>query len=93
MTDYKTKEEERQEVKELRIGLHLQTAAAESYRKHCGPNAVACADGDLLGEALRAIRAILEMPIYSSTPSQQRRVDAHREQLKAVLAKAKGEKP
>lgn len=34
----------------------LQNASASSYRKHCGPRAVECAEGDLLGEAIEALK-------------------------------------
>ena len=33
--------------------------AAESYRKHFGPNAVSAAEGDALGDALKAIELLL----------------------------------
>ena len=35
-------------------------AAVTSYDRHCGPNAVAAAEADLLGQALAACRAVVE---------------------------------
>jgi len=35
---------------------HLITSAVNSYAKHCGPNAIQCAEDDLLGQALDALR-------------------------------------
>lgn len=35
----------------------LITASVNSYAKHCGPNAIQCAEDDLLGEALDLLQA------------------------------------
>jgi hypothetical protein len=32
------------------------SAAVNSYAKHCGPSAIQCAEDDLLGQALEALR-------------------------------------
>ncbi len=37
----------------------LLTAAYNSYDKHCGPRAVECAEGNLLGELLRVCRLLV----------------------------------
>lgn len=39
--------------------FRLLTAAYTSYDKHCGARAVECAEADLLGEALGALRKLL----------------------------------
>lgn len=33
-------------------------ASVNSYARHCGPNAIQCAEGDLLGEALDALKQV-----------------------------------
>ena len=38
--------------------LRLRTEATASYQRHCGPRAVECAEGDLLGEALQALHGV-----------------------------------
>lgn len=43
---------------EADANTRLIKAACNSYDKHCGPNAVECAEGDLLGEALEVCRAL-----------------------------------
>src|SRR3546814_8559715 len=47
------------DLKSLHASERLRALAAQSYRKHFGPHAIAAAEGDLLGEALEAIRAAL----------------------------------
>src|SRR3546814_11518613 len=47
------------DLKSLHASERLRALAAQSYRKHFGPHAIAAAEGDLLGEALEAIRATL----------------------------------
>lgn len=37
----------------------LLAAAYTSYDKHCGPRAVECAEGDLLGELIGALKALV----------------------------------
>ena len=37
----------------------LIVASANSYGKHCGPNAIQCAEDDLLGLALDALRSMV----------------------------------
>ena len=39
--------------------LKLSAHAANSYAKHCGPNAIQCAEDDLLGLALDALRSMV----------------------------------
>lgn len=39
--------------------MRVIAAAANSYRKHCGANAVECAESDLLGEALTICERLL----------------------------------
>ena len=39
--------------------LKLSVHAANSYAKHCGPLAIQCAEDDLLGQALDALRDVL----------------------------------
>lgn len=41
---------------EGKANARLLAAAYTSYDKHCGPRAIECAEGDLLGEALEACR-------------------------------------
>src|SRR3546814_1464208 len=43
------------DLKSLHASERLRALAAQSYRKHFGPHAIAAAEGDLLGEALEAI--------------------------------------
>ena len=38
---------------------HLIVAAHNSYLKHCGPRAVECAEGDLLGELLDVCQTLV----------------------------------
>lgn len=60
----------------------LLAAAANSYRKHCGPRAVECAEADLLGELLEACRVAVEH-IEDEAVAQN---------LIAAIAKAEGER-
>ena len=48
-------------VRDLRTDLRLQQAAGDSYRRHCGRQAVECAEGDLLGELLTACRLLVRV--------------------------------
>ncbi len=49
----------RTETEEARACARLLAAAYTSYDKHCGPRAVECAEGDLLGELLDACRRLM----------------------------------
>lgn len=73
----------------LDANSRLLAAAYNSYDKHCGPRAVACAEADLLGEALAALRHFLEQPLDESDIG----VDSCISEARAVLAKAQGAKP
>jgi len=84
-------------VEQAQINARLLAAAWTSYDKHCGPRAVECAEGDLLGEALEALQTILawlEASKLTTPPgpglfshSDIREVAA----IRSVLAKATGE--
>lgn len=81
------------------------TATFNSYRKHCGPRAVECAEGvdsggDLLGELLQtctnaaASLAICQMPRLDNTVADNTQIIAIvLESLRVVLAKVKGGTP
>lgn len=61
----------------------LLTNAASSYFKHCGPRAIECAEADLLGEAIKALRGCYETlqhyPITNGHPDALK--------ARAILAK------
>ncbi|API60549.1 hypothetical protein BSL82_15700 [Tardibacter chloracetimidivorans] len=63
----------------------LLAAAYTSYDKHFGPNAIAAAEADLLGEALEAVREAWEMlpPIDPAHPNMGRY-----DRIRALLTKA-----
>ena len=63
-------------------------AAMSSYDKHCGPNAIACAEGDLLGEALAALSECVDFHGDDESPELDW---PHLRRARAVLLKAKGE--
>ena len=67
---------------------HLIAAAYNSYDKHCGPNAIACAEGDLLGEALAALSECVDFHGDDESPELDW---PHLRRARAVLLKAKGE--
>lgn len=69
----------------------LLAAAYTSYDKHCGPRAVECAEADLLGEALAAIRAVA--PYLKMLSDEGYIAESDREAARAVLAKASGAGP
>lgn len=72
----------------------LIVAAWNSYDKHCGPRAVECAEADLLGEALKALREIHEI-VKGPLPWDKREVNFNRAKIAglciAISAKASGE--
>ena len=47
---------------ESEANASLIVAAVNSYGKHCGPAAVQCAEDDLLGKALDALRSCVSQP-------------------------------
>lgn len=68
----------------------LGCAAANSYLRHCGQNALRCAQGDLLGEMLEALRELLAEqngPPLIRSESQWR---AAVKRAEAAIAKAEG---
>ena len=69
----------------------LVAAAYTSYDRHCGPRAVECAEGDLLGEAISALGELLRVndEWHGSVNSE---MASARNAARAVLAKvtAKG---
>jgi hypothetical protein len=69
----------------------LLAAAFTSYDAHCGQYAVACAEEDLLGEALEACRKLIDA--IDNCPGddlgQRAKAEAFLE-IRAVLAKQKG---
>lgn len=77
--------------RKLEGNLALIQAAAHSYATHCGPRAVECAEGDLLGAALKALSDLAEIAdgdwrgVRSVTPTEAAGVIG---QARAVLAKA-----
>ena len=85
-------------LKETMFGINptedarLLAAAYTSYDKHCGVNAVECAEGDLLGEALEACRRSIQKfeEVLAVQPKRKRRPTLEHILLaKAVLAKAR----
>ncbi len=44
----------------------LVVAACNSYDKHCGPRAVECAEADLLGKALDALKDVREWLMFGT---------------------------
>ena len=46
-------------LKESRWQVRLNSAASSSYARHCGERAVEAAEGDLLGELLRACKGLI----------------------------------
>lgn len=44
---------------ETEFNTRLLAAAYNSYDKHCGTNAVECAEGDLLGDLIKACKFLL----------------------------------
>ncbi len=79
----------------------LRLAAYESYQKHCGPRAVECAEGDLLGKALEACKAASDclrlLPVVFHVAQAQGELvimcERALREITVVIAKAKGEKP
>lgn len=72
---------------------HLLSAAYTSYDRHCGPRAVACAEADLLGEALAACEAaacLMDNLSGGHWPSCSCTLCTMEAELDAVIAKAKG---
>ncbi len=68
----------------------LHEAAFNSYTKHCGTNAVKCAKGDLLGEALEACK-IADDAVCAATyasGADQRTLNHASGKLRAAIAKA-----
>ena len=45
--------------KEHRDNFALMTAACNSYHKNCGDRAVECAEGDLLGQFIEALKQVM----------------------------------
>lgn len=70
---------------------HLALMASGSYRKHCGPRACKCAEQDLLGMALEALRCFLG--VDNPPAGHPQHVDLAGAAYKAgqVLALARGE--
>lgn len=74
----------------------LRDASALSYRKHCGPRAVECAEGNLLGDLLAACQTVsnclrLLPPVFEVVQAQGELVVMCKRALReiqAVLAKA-----
>lgn len=80
----------------------LITAACNSYRTHCGPRAVECAEGDLLGELLEALKGLhgvadrlcsaierAEQDIGGETPEQVlKELGPETDKARAAIAKA-----
>ena len=72
----------------------LLAAGFTSYDKHCGPRAVECAEGDLLGELLEACKqadsclSLLKPLLPQQMPSWYYNC---REQVRSALAKVEGE--
>jgi hypothetical protein len=55
-----------QTTEESRANARLIASAVNSYAKHCGPNAIQCAEDDLLGQALEVIRFLVVDAEYRS---------------------------
>jgi len=76
---------------------HARTSAYATYEKHCGPRAVECADGDLLGELLNACKTSLanhETRCAMAGPYEPAlRSSPHAKQLRDAIAKATGDPP
>ena len=56
---------------EFQANARLLAAAFNSYDKHCGPRAVECAEGDLLGELLNVLEecyTVLNEGSYHNAP-------------------------
>ena len=79
-----------------RVHQRLLSATLNSYHKNCGDRAVECAEGDLLGECLEALRLLLicsealscsDCEINCSTDDDDK--DNPQAKAKAILAKAK----
>lgn len=70
-----------------RDSMKLLRAAFNSYDKHCGERAVACAEADLLGQALEALEAFVTFHSGHVGVPQP-----YMKNARAVLALAKGEK-
>ena len=51
----------------MKANARLIAAACTSYDKHCGANAVECAEADLLGELLRVCEAARKFAINAIT--------------------------
>ena len=72
----------------------LLAAGFTSYDKHCGEDAVECAEGDLLGEALTLCRLCDALLGKEADNIQDRHLLlAVLEGIRDTLAKAKGETP
>ena len=70
----------------------LLAASYNSYDKHCGPRAVECAEGDLLGEALEACEAFLEKWDRQGLEGfQLEKFDVDAQMMRTLLAKATSE--
>jgi hypothetical protein len=48
-------------VGDQQSNARLITASVNSYAKHCGPNAIQCAEDDLLGQALEVLRECVNL--------------------------------
>lgn len=68
----------------------LLAAAYTSYDKHCGPNAIAAAEADLLGEALEALEYLVAQLADGEEPDVDDDGDEIDpiENARAILAKA-----
>jgi hypothetical protein len=63
----------------------LFVASRNSYAKHCGPNAIQCAEDDLLGQALDALRRAVN--ILDAESEACGMYTAHREIIDNVLSR------
>lgn len=83
-------EEERQPEEICEGNARLFEAAFNSYDKHCGPRAVECAEGDLLGEALDALGTLCRHRDELLNNIDCGEEFEARERARAVLSKARG---
>ena len=72
---------------EITANARLLAAAYNSYDKHCGDRAVECAEGDLLGEALEALRKLRDA-VAKEPVMNHNRYDGLGIMVNSVLAKA-----
>ena len=67
------------------------TSACNSYDRHCGPRAVECAEADLLGKALEALKAADHaMTIAKPRSPRDPSWDTARQFVGEVLSKTQG---